>query len=257
MARHRCRRCAFLDEGVPLAASVALPGPARMHRAAILTDELDAGFSHWANLPHPPVLPDISPSRGRSAGRDDFANLRHCRTEHRRSRQLISPLEGEMAGRPQRGIARRAYSYLSGRWLSSARSVKRVNSAWKASLTVPVGPWRCLAMITSAVPLRLVHLSSHSSYSGRAGRRLHVLDVIFLAEHEQHDVGVLLDRARFAKVGELRALVVAAFHLTRELRERDDRHVQLLAERLQAGGDLGDFLHAVVARLPEPVISWI
>ena len=37
---------AFLDECVPFAASIAFPGPARMHRAAILTDELDAGFSH-------------------------------------------------------------------------------------------------------------------------------------------------------------------------------------------------------------------
>jgi hypothetical protein len=32
--------------------------------------------------------------------------------------------------------------------------------------------------------------------------------------------------------------------LTRELRQRHDRHVQLLGQRLQAGGDLGDFLHA-------------
>jgi hypothetical protein len=50
-----------------------------------------------------------------------------------------------------------------------------------------------------------------------AGLRLLVLQVIFLAIDEQHHVGVLLDGAGFAKVGELRALVVAAFHLTREL----------------------------------------
>ena len=88
--RAQCRRPAadaagraFLDQRVPLAAGVALAGPARVHGAAVLADELDAGFSHWANLPAPPsVLPDISPTRGRSAGRDDFANLRHCRTEH-------------------------------------------------------------------------------------------------------------------------------------------------------------------------------
>jgi hypothetical protein len=48
-----------------------------------------------------------------------------------------------------------------------------------------------------------------------------------------------------------------AFDLTRELRERDDRDVQLFRQRLEAGGDLGDFLHAVVARLPEPESSWM
>ncbi len=33
---------------------------------------------------------------------------------------------------------------------------------------------------------------------------------------------------------------------------------ELLAERLQARGDLGDFLHAVFARpLTSPVISWM
>ena len=47
--------------------------------------------------------------------------------------------------------------------------------------------------------------------------RLLVLDVVFLAEHEQHHVGVLLDGAGFAQVRKLRALVLAAFHLTREL----------------------------------------
>src|SRR6476646_10646063 len=37
--------------------------------------------------------------------------------------------------------------------------------------------------------------------------RLLVAQVIFLAEHEQHDVGVLLDRTGFAKVRKLRPLV--------------------------------------------------
>ncbi|MNF18988.1 hypothetical protein D3C80_2234230 [compost metagenome] len=47
--------------------------------------------------------------------------------------------------------------------------------------------------------------------------RFEVLDVIFLAEHEKHHVGVLLDGARFTKIGELWSLVIAAFHLTGEL----------------------------------------
>ncbi len=92
----------------------------------------------------------------------------------------------------------------------------------------------------------------------RADARLLVGEVIFLAIHEHHDVGVLLDRAGFTQVGQLRALVVAVFDLTRQLRQRDDRNVEFLGQRLQAGGDLGDFLHAVVvARLPEPCSSWM
>src|SRR6185312_5924393 len=47
----------------------------------------------------------------------------------------------------------------------------------------------------------------------RARTRLLVGEVIFLAEHEQHDVGVLLDRAGFTQVRQLRALVVAVFDL--------------------------------------------
>src|ERR1700676_5333561 len=73
-----------------------------------------------------------------------------------------------------------------------------------------------------------------------------VRQIIFLAEHEHHHVGVLLDRAGFTQVRQLRALVVAALDLTRQLRQRDDGNVQFLGERLQAGGDLRDFLHAVV-----------
>src|SRR3984893_16600346 len=81
---------------------------------------------------------------------------------------------------------------------------------------------------------------------GGADARLLVGEVIFLAKHEHHDVGVLLDRAGFTQVRQLRALVVAALDLTRQLRQRDDGNVQFLGERFQAGGDLRDFLHAIV-----------
>ena len=80
----------------------------------------------------------------------------------------------------------------------------------------------------------------------RAGPRLLVSQIVLFPEHEQDDVGVLFDRAGFSQIGQLRTLVVAAFDLTRQLRERDDGDVELLGECLQAGGDLGDFLHAVV-----------
>src|SRR5262249_11176133 len=80
----------------------------------------------------------------------------------------------------------------------------------------------------------------------RAGARLLVLEIIFLAEQEQHDVGVLLDRAGFAQVRELRALVIPVLDLARELREREDRHLELLGERLETCGDLGHLLHAAL-----------
>ena len=118
------------------------------------------------------------------------------------------------------------------------------------SCTVPIGPWRCLPMMTSALPLTMLHLGHPVLELGRAFRRLGALNIILLAVHEHDDVGVLLDRARFAQVRELRPLVLAVLDRARELRQRDDRHVQLLGQRLEAGGDLRHLLHAAfVARL--------
>src|SRR5262249_55988821 len=54
--------------------------------------------------------------------------------------------------------------------------------------------------------------------------RLLPLDIVFLTEHEHDNVGVLLDRARFTQIRELRPLVLALLHLTRELRKRNDRN---------------------------------
>src|SRR5205809_3921501 len=71
---------------------------------------------------------------------------------------------------------------------------------------------------------------------GRADTRLLIGEVIFLAIHEEHDVSVLLDRTGFAQVGQLRPLVVTVFNLTRELRQGDDRNIELLGERLEIGG---------------------
>ena len=77
--------------------------------------------------------------------------------------------------------------------------------------------------------------------------RLLVGVVIFLAVDEQHDVGVLFDGTGFAQVGELGPLVVALLHGTAELGQGEHRHLQFLGQCLQAAGDLGDFLHAVLA----------
>ena len=83
-----------------------------------------------------------------------------------------------------------------------ARFQNRVNRPSKASSTVPMGPWRCLPMMTSALPWTLFH---HRLPGGHlvefvvAG--LFAFAVVFLAEDEHHHVGVLLDRAGFAEVG--------------------------------------------------------
>ena len=61
--------------------------------------------------------------------------------------------------------------------------------------TSPIGPLRCLAMISSATP-------------GSLG--LVVGSVVLVAVDEDDEVGVLLDRARLAQVGEDRALVRCA-----------------------------------------------
>src|SRR3546814_16992323 len=74
-------------------------------------------------------------------------------------------------------------------------------------------------------------------------------DIIILAEHEEHHVGVLLDRARFTKVGKLRTFVIAAFDRTAELRQRHHRHMKFLRQRTPTPRNLRHFLHAVVAAL--------
>ena len=61
---------------------------------------------------------------------------------------------------------------------------------------------------------------------------LRVAVVELLAVEKDDDVGVLLDRARVAQVRELGLALVALalFRRARELRERHDRHLQLLGE---------------------------
>ena len=79
---------------------------------------------------------------------------------------------------------------------------------------------------------------------------LPALDIIFLAEHEQHHIGILLDRAGFAQIRKLRALVLPLLDLAGELGERKDRNIQLLGQRLEPGRDLCDLLHPALGRAP-------
>src|SRR5256885_6669477 len=67
------------------------------------------------------------------------------------------------------------------------------------------------------------------------------------AVDEAHHVRVLLDRARLAQVGELRAVVAGALvRRPRQLRQRDDRDVELLRQRLEGARDVGDLLLAAL-----------
>src|SRR5215813_3047632 len=76
---------------------------------------------------------------------------------------------------------------------------------------------------------------------------LAALVIVLLAVDEHDDVGILLDRAGFAQVGELWPLVLALLDRARELRERQNRNVQLLGYAFQAARDLRQLLDAVLA----------
>ena len=79
-----------------------------------------------------------------------------------------------------------------------------------------------------------------------APRLLLVRGVDLFPVNEKDHVGVLLDGARLAQVRHERPPVVLC-STARELRQRDDRHVELLGERLERARDLGDLGRAVLA----------
>ncbi len=125
---------------------------------------------------------------------------------------------------------------------------------------VPVGPCRCLAMMRSALlcasSIARCHCACASSNfearsdSSRPSKPVGLgwrwLQVVVVAVDEHHHVGVLLDRAGFAEVRELRPLVLALLDRAGELRQRHDRHRELLGDGLQPLGDHGDLQHAAV-----------
>jgi hypothetical protein len=76
--------------------------------------------------------------------------------------------------------------------------------------------------------------------------RLFGRDIIVGPEHEPDHVRVLLDRARFTQVRQLRLLVLALFDGAAQLRKGHHRHVEFLGQLFQAAADLRDFLDAVV-----------
>jgi hypothetical protein len=80
----------------------------------------------------------------------------------------------------------------------------------------------------------------------RLALALGLLVVVLVAVDEGDEVGVLLDRAGLAQVGEHGALVGARLDAAVELRERDDRALQLAGEDLQPARHLADRLDAVL-----------
>ena len=70
--------------------------------------------------------------------------------------------------------------------------------------------------------------------------------VVIFAVDKHDDVGVLLDGAGFAEVGEHGDGRGAGFDGAGELREGDNWDVEFAGHELEATGDFGDFLDAVV-----------
>ena len=73
-----------------------------------------------------------------------------------------------------------------------------------------------------------------------------VIRVLRVRAVDQHDhVGILLQRTRFTQVRDTRKRIVAAgLHATVQLRDRNNRHVDLLGQQLQLAGELRDLLLA-------------
>src|SRR5271157_1068331 len=77
-----------------------------------------------------------------------------------------------------------------------------------------------------------------------------VLLVNLLAEDKQDHVGILLDGAGFAEVGELRAVVAAAaFGSAAELRQSEDGDLELFGEGLKSARDCRHFLSSILEAL--------
>ena len=64
--------------------------------------------------------------------------------------------------------------------------------------------------------------------------------VVILAVEKRDQIGVLLDGARLAKVGEIRAPSLPRLDRPGELAQRHHRDIQLLRQTLEPAGDLAD-----------------
>src|SRR5215207_8402669 len=73
-----------------------------------------------------------------------------------------------------------------------------------------------------------------------------VVVVVLVPVDERDQVGVLLDRARLAQVGEDRTLVVSLLDGARELAHGQNRDVEVAREDLEVARDLGNLLDAIL-----------
>src|ERR1043165_1904871 len=114
--------------------------------------------------------------------------------------------------------------------LGKACAIGEIGEARHVRIEVELhGPGRSVALLAEnefGLAVHLLHLGHPLEVLFGAHAGLLVLQVVLLSEHEHHHVGVLLDRARLAQVGKLRALVITVFDLTRELRQRQNAGVK-------------------------------
>src|SRR5215208_3999843 len=72
-----------------------------------------------------------------------------------------------------------------------------------------------------------------------------VFFVLIFSVNKDNNIRVLFYRTAFSQIREHRLVIGAALHRARELRQGDDRYVQLARQPFQSARDLRDLLHAV------------
>src|SRR5581483_6617819 len=81
-----------------------------------------------------------------------------------------------------------------------------------------------------------VAVLGHDDLGGTTVCTLGVVDLVSI--DEKNDVGILLERSTFSKVGEHRSFVGSVLQSPGELRQPDHRALQFAGKDLQAAGDL-------------------
>ena len=96
-------------------------------------------------------------------------------------------------------------------------------------------------------PLRFFFYAELGHIGGGCAVGVGVEVEFFWTVDEGHDVGILLDGARFAQIGEFGELYFlgARFDGSVELREGDDGYVEFFGEGFKRAGDAAYFLFSV------------
>src|SRR5437016_8758711 len=91
-------------------------------------------------------------------------------------------------------------------------------------------------------PDRAIAMFTHENIGNALPFGILVIYVLTVNEHD--DVGILLDRTALTEIRQHGNRGLSGFHRTTELRQRDDRHVELLGQGFQRARNIGDFLLA-------------